>query len=80
MENKSFDQLYRMLKLINHKQVNKVNIKEAIHKADRSGILLNEEDEVDTATKDDGGFDLDFLVNDETINKDAQKIISRPIC
>ena len=66
MEKKSFEQLYRMLNLINHKQVNKVNIKEAITKADRSGVLLNE---------DNNSLDLDFIMSDEKMQKETDTII-----
>ena len=70
MQQKSFDQLYRMLKLINHKQINKVNIKEAIKKADKSGVLLKEEDTAEA------GFDLDFdIAGGDTLDKEVSQLI-----
>lgn len=63
MENKSFEQLYRMLRLINHKQVSKINIKEVIKKVDSNKILLKENQ------KEEVGFDLDALFQDDSIAK-----------
>ena len=69
MEQKSFEQLYRMLNLINHKQVNKVNIKEAIKKANRSGILIKEEETHDV------DFDLGFDFHDSVIEKETDQLV-----
>ena len=74
MENKSFEQLKRMLKLINHKQINKVNINEAIKKADKSGILLKESEPAPFSID---SLNLDFLVGNEVQDfKDAAAIIN----